>query len=94
MDVVELYDKQQYSSLCRNELQPMPSKLAPLRCRYVTNDVPFLRIGPLKLEEHSLDPYIVSYLDVIYDSEIEYLKEISKPNVSVQRFQLYYKIPL
>lgn len=82
MNVVLEYDQVQYGRLCRNELQPLPAKLAPLRCRSVTNGVPFLKIGPLKLEEHSLEPYIVSYYDVIYDSEIKYLKETSKPNVS------------
>lgn len=38
-------------------------------------------MGPIKLEELSLDPYIVTYHDVLYDVEIEYLKQESKPRV-------------
>lgn len=53
-----------------------------LTCRYVTNGVPFLFLGPLKLEEYSHDPYVVVYHDAIYDSEIEYFKSIAKHNVS------------
>lgn len=77
-----LYDtpeRQLYESLCRNELQPDPKLQAKLHCRYVTNTSPFLKIAPLKLEEAYLQPYIVIYHDVIFDSEIELLKKMAKP---------------
>lgn len=65
--------------LCRGELKPSPSVLRPLRCRYVSNNVPFLRLAPLKLEEAFMDPYIVIYHDAMYDSEIEVLKRMARP---------------
>lgn len=67
--------------LCRNAISRSPAELAPLRCRYVTNKSPFLKIAPLKLEEAHLKPYIVIYHDVIYDAEIELIKQMAKPRV-------------
>lgn len=75
------FDKDQYSKLCRYEVKPSAAQLAPLRCRYVTNGIAFLKIGPLQMEEYSLDPYIVVYNNVMHDSEIEYFKAASRPIV-------------
>lgn len=72
-------ERQLYESLCRNEVKPDPKQQAKLHCRYVTNTSPFLKIAPLKLEEANLKPYIVLYHDVMYDNEIEVLKQMAKP---------------
>ncbi|XP_023033429.2 prolyl 4-hydroxylase subunit alpha-2 [Drosophila willistoni] len=45
-----------------------------LVCRYNFTTSPFLQLAPMKLEEISLDPYIVQYHDVLSDNEIEDLK--------------------
>lgn len=76
------YERQMYEKLCRGEVRPEPHVLAQLKCRYVTNKSPFLTIAPLKLEEASLKPYIVLYHDVIYDREMEVIKQMAKPRVS------------
>lgn len=81
MDKKIAFDEGQYSKLCRYEVKPSPAQLAPLRCRYVTNDIAFLKYGPLQMEEYNLDPYIVVYHNVMFDSEIEYLKAASRPIV-------------
>lgn len=60
-------------------MKPTPEQLRPLRCRYTDNNVPFLKIGPMKLEEASKEPYIVVYYDVIFDSEIELIKKMARP---------------
>lgn len=81
-----LYDDTQeeaYKKLCRREIQQTPVAQAPLRCTYITNDIPFLKIGPIKVEEASIDPYIVTFHDVLYDSEIEYIIARSKPTVKL-----------
>ncbi len=70
-----------YEKACRGELSPTEEVKAKLKCRYVTNNVPFLKIAPLKLEEAYLDPYIVVYHDVMYDNEIETIKKLAKPKV-------------
>lgn len=82
--------------MCRKELVTTPKASAPLRCRYMTNNSPFLKIAPLKLEEASLDPYIVVYHDVLYDAEIEKIKEFSMPRVSksMTNFKSHHKFHL
>lgn len=75
------YEEILYQSVCRGDVTPSPKRLAHLKCRYL-NKSAFLKIAPLKVEEMSLDPYIAVYHDVIYDSEIEVIKNISTPEVS------------
>lgn len=75
------HERQMYEKLCRGEAGPTPELLAQLKCRYVANK-PFLKIAPLKLEEANLKPYIVVYHDVMYDNEIELIKQMAKPRVS------------
>lgn len=70
-----------YHKLCRGELVPDPKILAQLKCRYVMDKSPFLKISPIKLEEVSLNPHVVVYHDVIYDREIELIKQMAKPRV-------------
>lgn len=76
-------ERKLYEKGCRGELHLAKSVLAKLRCKYVTDKTPFLKIAPLKLEEASLTPYIVVYHDVMYDSEIEIIKRMAKPKVSI-----------
>lgn len=75
------FDFLRYEKLCRGEISPDPDLLAQLKCRYVANK-PFLKIAPLKLEVANLSPYIVLYHDVMYDNEIELIKQMAKPRVS------------
>eukprot|EP00099_Drosophila_melanogaster_P029123 NP_733371.1 prolyl-4-hydroxylase-alpha EFB [Drosophila melanogaster] len=77
--IFDMTERRAYEMLCRGELKPSPSDLRSLRCRYVTNRVPFLRLGPLKLEEVHADPYIVIYHDAMYDSEIDLIKRMARP---------------
>lgn len=75
------YEQLLHEAVCRGEISPAPKKLAPLRCRYLTNKSKFLTIAPLKLEEVSLDPYVVIYHNVISDIEIDVIKSIAKQKV-------------
>lgn len=84
--MIEEYDTEKFELLCRKGTQLSAKQVAPLRCRYVTNDSPFLKIGPVKVEEHSLNPYIVVYHDLIYDEEIEYIQEEAKPQVYCKQY--------
>lgn len=85
------YQFKVYEGLCRGDIQPSTEELAELRCKYVTNKSPFLKIAPLKLEEVSLDPYIVVYHDVIYDAEIELIKSFALPKVGYYSFEIVSK---
>lgn len=75
----DLPERKMYELTCQGKMHPPANIVKQLFCSYVTNDVPFLKIAPLKLEQMYLDPYIVVYHDVMYDSEIEVIKEMAKP---------------
>lgn len=68
-----------YEKLCRGEKLMDPKIEGQLHCRYVTNNVPFFFIQPVKMEEAYLKPLIVIYHDVITDEEIETVKQLAKP---------------
>ena len=53
-----------------------------LTCRYLTENHPFLRLAPIKMEMMYLNPDVVVYYDVISDGEIEMVKKMARPRVS------------
>ncbi|XP_002020450.2 prolyl 4-hydroxylase subunit alpha-1 [Drosophila persimilis] len=55
------------------------SKPARLHCRYNATTTAFLRLAPLRMEELSLDPYIVLYHSVLSDEEMARLENMSTP---------------
>lgn len=79
-------ERERYEMLCRGEIEIPPSELKDLRCRYVDRGIPFLKIAPFKEEEAYLDPRIVVYHDVINDEEIETIKRMAQPRVSLGDF--------
>lgn len=58
-----------------------PKIAAKLYCRYVTNNVPFFFLQPLKMEEAYLNPRIEVYHGVLEDDEIETVKKLATPRV-------------
>ena len=78
-----LQDHETFKKLCRGEELRPTAEVLGLRCRFVTNDDPFLVVAPFKVEELNLSPYIVVFHDVLSDSEIATIKSLSKPRVSV-----------
>lgn len=82
------YEDILYRSVCRGDVTQSPKHLARFRCKYLSKSA-FSKIAPFKVEEMSLDPYIAVYHDVIYDKEIETIKNISTPKVNAYMpFQL------
>lgn len=69
-----------YGQVCRGEARKTPEEMAKLRCRYISKTF-FSKIAPFKIEEANLDPYLVVYYDVLTNSEIEILKNITKPQI-------------
>lgn len=53
-----------------------------LTCRYLTENHPFLKIAPFKVEIKYLSPDIFLFHDVITDSEIQEIKKMGRPLVS------------
>ncbi|SPP80890.1 prolyl 4-hydroxylase subunit alpha-2 [Drosophila guanche] len=65
-----------FNQICRSSHQNKPSRL---HCRYNGTTSPFLRLAPLRMEELSLDPYIVVYHNVLTDAEIAKVEQIAEP---------------
>lgn len=82
-------ERKLYEQLCRGEAERSVAKTSKLKCRYVTNKSPFLKIAPLKLEEANLKPYIVIYHDVIAEKEMELVKRLAKPRFRRATVQNY-----
>ncbi|CAB3223332.1 unnamed protein product [Arctia plantaginis] len=71
-----------YEALCRGDLV-VPAKISNrLTCRYLTENNPFLRIAPFKVETMYLNPDLILFYDVLSDIEIETIKQNAKPLLS------------
>ncbi|XP_014293971.1 prolyl 4-hydroxylase subunit alpha-2 [Halyomorpha halys] len=70
-----------YEMACRNAVSPPISITSKLKCRYVTNGIPFLKLAPLKEEEAYLNPRIILFREAMYDSEIEVIKKMALPRL-------------
>ncbi|XP_017076151.2 prolyl 4-hydroxylase subunit alpha-1 [Drosophila eugracilis] len=64
-----------YKRLCRSS---SPTKSSRLSCRYITTTSPFLILAPLKMEEVSLEPYIMVYHDILPVKDVEELKLLAE----------------
>ncbi|XP_067220253.1 prolyl 4-hydroxylase subunit alpha-1-like [Chanodichthys erythropterus] len=73
-----------YETLCRGEVDERTSKRQrALSCRYSTGGRnPRLMYAPVKEEMEWDEPQIIRYHDIISDREIEFLKNISRPQLS------------
>lgn len=61
-----------------------PQRQKRLFCRYHDgNRNPHLLIAPFKEEDEWDSPHIVRYYDVMSDEEIEKIKQLAKPKVSL-----------
>lgn len=84
-------ERERYHMLCRNENLMSVKISSQLRCRYTNNNKnPYLIIAPLKEEEAFLSPRILLYRDVLYDNEIEIIKRMAQPRVSIFFYQFKY----
>ncbi|XP_072939292.1 prolyl 4-hydroxylase subunit alpha-1-like isoform X2 [Epargyreus clarus] len=79
VDVLSENERLSYEALCRGEMKIPPEIAMRLKCRYLTENHPFLKIAPIKMEQMYIKPDIIIFHEVIYDDEIEHIKELSKP---------------
>ncbi|XP_020811601.1 prolyl 4-hydroxylase subunit alpha-1 [Drosophila serrata] len=70
-----------YEKVCRGEVNPSPRQERSLRCRLSQGHHPFRLLAPLKLEEHSLDPYVVTFHDMLSPQKIAGLREMAVPRM-------------
>ena len=52
-----------------------------LKCRLQHHNVPYLKLGPFKMEELNQNPFIVSFKEFLYNDEIETLKSLAANNL-------------
>ncbi|KAL0881008.1 hypothetical protein ABMA27_002151 [Loxostege sticticalis] len=72
-------ERKSYEILCRGEMD-IPTEIAKrLHCRYLTENHPFLRLAPIKMEYMYLNPDVVIFHDVMSDDEIHFIQEAAKP---------------
>ncbi|XP_026315363.1 prolyl 4-hydroxylase subunit alpha-1 [Hyposmocoma kahamanoa] len=79
--LVSNYSKERkaYEALCRGEME-IPNEVANrLTCRYMTENHPFLRLAPFKMEQMYIAPDVYVFHEVLSDDEIEHIKELAKP---------------
>ncbi|XP_055380990.1 prolyl 4-hydroxylase subunit alpha-1-like [Condylostylus longicornis] len=81
VEKLENLDHLNYEKLCRGDITPTPTELRSMKCYYIHNNVPFLRIAPIKVEVANKSPRLLIFHDVITDSEIDKVIEIGKPRL-------------
>uniref|UniRef100_A0A3B3UAG4 Prolyl 4-hydroxylase subunit alpha-1 n=1 Tax=Poecilia latipinna TaxID=48699 RepID=A0A3B3UAG4_9TELE len=76
-------ERKKYEMLCRGEgLKMTPRRQSRLFCRYFDNNHhPRFVLAPVKQQDEWDRPYIVRYLDIISDAEIEKVKQLAKPRL-------------
>uniref|UniRef100_A0A8C5DNC4 Prolyl 4-hydroxylase subunit alpha-1 n=1 Tax=Gouania willdenowi TaxID=441366 RepID=A0A8C5DNC4_GOUWI len=78
-----LWKKKKYEMLCRGEgIRMTPQRQSRLFCRYYDNKHnPKFLLAPVKQQDEWDRPYIVRYLDIISDTEMEKVKQLAKPRL-------------
>lgn len=74
-------ETQNYKRLCRGEQLRTPKMDRQLRCRYFYGKDGFLRLQPVKIEEANLNPYIITFHDIIGDRDINDLIAFATPRL-------------
>lgn len=70
-----------YEKVCRGEVSASAAQQRPLRCRLSRGRHAYRLLAPLKLEEHSLDPLVVTYHDMLRPSKITELRQMAVPHM-------------
>lgn len=69
-----------FQSVCRGEYENVYlSNQKLLSCKYHTNNNPYLLLQPYKMEQLSLDPYIISVYDILTEHQMEVVKKLATP---------------
>ncbi|XP_074502316.1 prolyl 4-hydroxylase subunit alpha-1b isoform X1 [Sebastes fasciatus] len=76
-------ERKKYEMLCRGEgIKMTPRRQSRLFCRYFDNKHnPMYVLAPVKQQDEWDRPYIVRYLDIISDQEMERVKQLAKPRL-------------
>ncbi|XP_068632632.1 prolyl 4-hydroxylase subunit alpha-1-like [Battus philenor] len=67
-----------YEALCRGDIKRSDQISKRLKCSYLSDNHPFLKLGPIKMEQVYIAPDVIMFHQVISDDEIEHIKELAK----------------
>uniref|UniRef100_A0A3B5A3K6 Prolyl 4-hydroxylase subunit alpha-1 n=1 Tax=Stegastes partitus TaxID=144197 RepID=A0A3B5A3K6_9TELE len=76
-------ERKKYEMLCRGEgIRMTPRRQSRLFCRYYDNNHnPQYVLRPVKQQDEWDRPYIVRYIDIISDAEMDRIKQLAKPRL-------------
>ena len=72
---------EQFNRLCRGEELLKPSDKIGLMCFQFHHEDPYLKLGPFKLDNQNMAPYITVFRDFFSDKEMDYYKDFSRDNL-------------
>ena len=78
-----LLKEDSFRRICRNKI--VNSKDGTVKCHFLHQFDPYLKLGPFKLEELWIRPYRIKIHDFLSNEEIEYFINVSKPYLSDAR---------
>ncbi|CAL1286271.1 unnamed protein product [Larinioides sclopetarius] len=81
-DITPQEEQENYMALCRGERLVSIAQESQLMCRLDNKGHPYLLLRPLRIEERSLDPYVVMYHDLLTEPQTELLKQIAEPRLA------------
>ena len=76
----------QFNRLCKGEILLPADHSKDLTCFSLHHFNPYLRLGPFKLEDQSLSPYVTVFRDFLAVSEMEYYKDYARPRLFRSEF--------
>lgn len=68
-----------FNALCRGEKLLSEAVRRRMKCWYDHRGQPYLRLQPVKVEQHSVEPLLFTFHDIISDDEIQSVKELALP---------------
>ena len=77
---------EQFNRLCKGETLLAPELSKDTNCFYLHHFDPYLRLGPFKVEDQSISPYVTVFRDFLAESEMEYYKEFARPRLFRSEF--------
>ena len=77
---------EQFNRLCKGEILLSPSHSKDIKCISLHHFDPYLRLGPFKLDDQSISPYVTVIRDFLAGSEMEYYKEFARPRLFRSEF--------
>ena len=63
-----------FNRLCAGEKLMSSEKEKDLKCYYLTQNDPFIRLGPFKLDVQHTKPFIAVFRHLLYDEEMDHYK--------------------